>query len=76
MVDQDETGGLVLGAFALQDVEPDGTVSSGIVASFVYPDSPERRARARALGAASHMVSVGTLAPLTRSTGRTTAPCS
>lgn len=58
VVDQDETGGLVLAAMTPQDVEPDGTVSSGIVASFAYPDSPERHTHARALGAASHMAAL------------------
>ncbi|MEU7184132.1 MULTISPECIES: hypothetical protein [Streptomyces] len=54
MVDQDETGGLVLVAFTPEDVEPDGTVSSGILASFAYPDNAERATHARALAAASH----------------------
>lgn len=34
MVDQDETGSLVLAAFAPEDIEPDGTVGGGIIASF------------------------------------------
>lgn len=53
MVDQDETGGLVLAAFTPEDVDPDGTVSSSIL-SFAYSDSPERATHARALGAAAH----------------------
>lgn len=58
MVDQDETGGLVLAAFTPQDVDPDGTVSSSILASFAYPGSPERATHARAFGAAAHMAAL------------------
>ncbi|MFD9033325.1 hypothetical protein ACFVZW_19550 [Streptomyces sp. NPDC059567] len=58
MVDQDETGGLVLAAFTPEDVDPDGTVSSSILTSFAYPDNPERHTHARALGAASHMAAM------------------
>lgn len=58
MVDQDETGALVLAAFTPQDVDPDGTVGGGILASFAYPDSPERHTHARALGVASHMAAL------------------
>ncbi|MBX4178397.1 MULTISPECIES: hypothetical protein [Streptomyces rochei group] len=58
MVDQDETAGLVLTAFVPEDVGPDGTVSSGILASFAYPDNPERATHAQALGAASHIAAL------------------
>ncbi|MET9511961.1 hypothetical protein ABZX62_26475 [Streptomyces flavidovirens] len=49
MVGQDETDGLVLTAFTPQYVATDGTVSSGILASFAYPDNPVRHTHARAL---------------------------
>ncbi|WP_055526785.1 hypothetical protein [Streptomyces graminilatus] len=54
MVDQDETGALVLAAFTPVDVEPGGVVSGTTLASFAYPDSPDRHTHARALGAAAH----------------------
>ncbi len=50
MVDQDETGTLILAAFAPEDVEPDGTVSDSVLASFAYADDPEQRTHAQALG--------------------------
>ncbi|MFF1733759.1 hypothetical protein [Streptomyces sp. NPDC058247] len=58
MVDQDETGALVLSVFTPEDVDPDGTVGGSILASFAYPDSPERHTHARALGAAAHMAAL------------------
>ncbi|WP_405813166.1 MULTISPECIES: hypothetical protein [unclassified Streptomyces] len=58
MGDQDEAAGLVLTAFVPEDVGPDGTVSSGILASFAYPDNPERATHAQALGAAAHMAAL------------------
>ncbi|MEU7560261.1 hypothetical protein [Streptomyces eurythermus] len=58
MVDQDETGALVLAAFTPESVEQDGTVSGSVLASFAYPGHPERYAHARALGAASHMAAL------------------
>ena len=45
-------------AFVPEDVGPDGTVSSGILASFAYSDNPERATHAQALGAASHMAAL------------------
>lgn len=58
MVDQDETGALVLAVFTPADIEPDGTVGGAVVASFAYSCDPERRAPARSLGAASHMAAL------------------
>lgn len=58
LVDQDETGALILAVFTPQDVEPDGTVRSSTLAWFAYPDSPERHTHAQALGAASHMAAL------------------
>ncbi|MER5974518.1 hypothetical protein ABT112_33260 [Streptomyces sp. NPDC002055] len=58
MVDQDESGGLVLAVFMPEEVAPDCTVSSGILASFAYPDSPERATHAGALGSAAHMAAL------------------
>ncbi|MFE5594216.1 hypothetical protein [Streptomyces sp. NPDC056549] len=62
IVDQEEAGGLVVAVFTPEDVDPDGTVSSGILASFAYQDSPERATHARALGAAAHMAALDPLA--------------
>ncbi|MEU9010694.1 hypothetical protein AB0D12_13065 [Streptomyces sp. NPDC048479] len=39
-------------------------MGGGILASFAYPDSPERRTHARALGAASHMAALDPQAAL------------
>lgn len=58
MVDQDETGALVLAAFTPGDVAPNGTVGSSVIASFAYPDSPERLTHAPAFGAAAHMAAL------------------
>jgi hypothetical protein len=57
-VAQDETVGLGLTAFVPEDVEPDGTMGGSVLASFAYPDDPERHTHARALGAASHMAAL------------------
>jgi hypothetical protein len=54
MVDQDETGALVVAAFTPGDVDLRGSISGATVASFAYPDSPERHTHAWALGAAAH----------------------
>ncbi|MGW4701430.1 hypothetical protein [Streptomyces sp. NPDC004285] len=55
IVDQDETGALVVAAFGPDDVDPvDGTVSGTILATYAYPDHPERATHAHALAAASH----------------------
>ncbi|MFK0264226.1 hypothetical protein ACIQU1_23330 [Streptomyces angustmyceticus] len=59
MVDE---GGLVLGAFTQGDVEPDGTVGTGVLAWFAYPGNPERATHTRALGTVAH---VAALDPLT-----------
>lgn len=64
MVDQDETGGLVLAVFTPEDVDPDGTVGGGILASFAYPDNAERATHAQALGAAAHMAALDPQAAL------------
>ncbi|EGX54622.1 MULTISPECIES: hypothetical protein [Streptomyces] len=58
MVDQDETGALVVAAFTPQDLEADGTVSGSTLASFAYPDSPGRYTYARAFAVASHMAAL------------------
>lgn len=64
MVDQDETGALILASYTPEDVDPDGTIGGSIVASFAYPDDPERRTHARALGAASHAAALDPQAAL------------
>ncbi|MGW7433335.1 hypothetical protein ACWGIN_27820 [Streptomyces sp. NPDC054861] len=58
MVDQDETGALVLTVFTPDDVEADGTVSGSTLASFAYPGHPERHTHARALGSAAHIAAL------------------
>jgi hypothetical protein len=65
MVDQDDTGALVLAAFTPKDVDLDGTVGGSTLASFAYPEDPERRTHARALGAASHMAALDPQAAVT-----------
>ncbi|WP_432097626.1 hypothetical protein [Streptomyces sp. bgisy100] len=57
-VDQDESNGLVLAAFIPKDVDPGRAVSSGVLASFAYPDSPERATHIWALGSAAHMTAL------------------
>lgn len=54
IVDQNDTGALVLSAYEPEDIDIDGTVGGGILASYAYPDDPDQRTHARALGAASH----------------------
>ncbi|MFJ9574567.1 hypothetical protein [Streptomyces bacillaris] len=61
MVDQDETAGLVLTSFVPGDVGADG-ISNSILASFAYPDDPERATYAQALGTAAHMAALDTRA--------------
>ncbi|MFE7511437.1 hypothetical protein ACFU8I_09455 [Streptomyces sp. NPDC057540] len=65
IVDQDETGALVVAAFGPDDVDPvDGTLSGTILATYAYPDHPQRatHAHAHALAAASHTAALDPLA--------------
>ena len=55
MVDQSSDAGLVVGSFVPEDVDDDGSVSTGCIAFFAYPDDDDAKAYAGALDVASYM---------------------
>lgn len=55
MVDQSPDNGLIIGSYTPGDINPDGSVSTGCVAFFAYPDDEDGKAYAGALEVASYM---------------------
>ncbi len=62
MVDSSADQGLIVGVYAPDDVNPDGSISTGCAAYFAYPDSSDGAAPAQSLAVAALMAGVDPVA--------------